>query len=797
MWGDWWRRLFDTGDDDTTEERQTLFQAHDHSGQSSPSVGRFSDASRQVEVRMAAQYPKEGTTNVGPSSTGHRETLHTNLHDDEDHGSITPDRRNQLQHEKTELNKKPPFRLSKVPSPVFGFQKPPKNFYHADQHEDYYLDAQKEVQEKKQISEAKLGERIKKQLLIPSRKDGPVLEQKVMDEPALRRTREAEVTEHHSSREGDHSPYTEGVNTPSERNRPDDGSGSLRASEDIDSFRLTSAGARRNRLPEENAVPDHRSPEEQTERAMSVKSRLNRSPHRHGEQSKVPFNVLMFHSDHHRGHSSGYPAAQPAANQTVRPPAGGDGTGLKLPLDLLDDIPETAGDSASWIADREKVLKDTLSNFHVEADLIGYVQGPSVTRFDIHLHPGVKFNKVLGLSEDIKLSLAVRQIRIAPVPGKSAVGIEIPNEVRQPVLLRQILRSKAFLESRAPLTAALGQDVSGNQIVTDLAKMPHGLIAGATGSGKSVCIHSLILSLIYRTSPDDVRFLLIDPKVVELAPYQNIPHLAAPVITEPKEAALALKWAVEEMEKRYHQFAAERVRDIESFNKKQKDDARGHRLPYIVIIIDELADLMMVSPQDVEEAVCRIAQKARAAGIHLLLATQRPSVDVITGLIKSNIPTRIAFSVSSQTDSRTILDSGGAERLLGRGDMLFAENGARGLKRIQGCFVSDEEINRVTGAFGESINKNYLFSPDELSDLSAEASEMEDDLLDEAASFVIDQGQASVSSIQRHFRIGYNRAARLVEELESRNVISGANGSKPRQVLVTKEHMGKRMSDDT
>ncbi len=459
-----------------------------------------------------------------------------------------------------------------------------------------------------------------------------------------------------------------------------------------------------------------------------------------------------------------------------------------LTMDLLNTPQEDLFEDATWLDEQQHILQQTLQNFQVKAEMMGFVEGPTVTRFDIKLHPGVKVNKVINLTEDIKLSLAAKQIRIAPVPGKNTVGIEVPNDHRKAVYLKNLLESQAFQEHRSPLTAVLGQDVSGENIVTDLSKMPHGLIAGATGSGKSVCIHSLILSLIYKSNPDQLRLILIDPKVVELAAYQKLPHLAAPVITKPKEASLALKWAVDEMERRYHMFADQGVRDITRYNASlEKQGLKDQTMPYIVIIIDELADLMMVSPQDVEEAICRIAQKARAAGVHLILATQRPSVDVITGLIKSNIPTRIAFSVSSQADSRTILDSGGAERLLGQGDMLFSENGVRDVKRLQGCFVSDEEIDRITDALAQMEAPPFLFDKEEISAQRQEAAEEEDDLFEEAGSFVIEQGQASVSSLQRRFRIGYNRAARLIDQLEGYQVISESNGSKPRQILMSEE----------
>jgi len=507
-----------------------------------------------------------------------------------------------------------------------------------------------------------------------------------------------------------------------------------------------------------------------------------------GRNSSIPFNVLMLGADRvnmrkkeHVGFGAG--SRDEVANQQVHMSTQQPGY---LTLDLLNDPPESSGDDSQWIYEKQKILEETLLNFHVKAEIVSHVQGPAVTRFELKLHPGVKINKIINLTEDIKLSMAAKQIRIATVPGKSMVGIEIPNSGRKPVFLKQLLQSEQYLHSHSPLAATLGMDVSGNQIVTDLAKMPHGLIAGTTGSGKSVCIHSLLLSLIYKTSPEDLRLILIDPKVVELAAYQQLPHLAAPLITQPKEAALALKWAVSEMEERYQLFAKKGVRDIQRYNQA-KQDTTAEKMPYIIIVIDELADLMMASPQDVEEAICRIAQKARAAGIHMLLATQRPSVDVITGLIKSNIPTRIAFSVSSQADSRTILDVGGAERLLGQGDMLFVENGARDMKRLQGAFVTDEEIDRVTEALKRIEPMPFLFDIEQIQEQRMDFEPGEDALFEEAVLFVIEQNQASVSSLQRRFRIGYNRAARLVDQLEASAIISEANGSKPRQVLVDKD----------
>lgn len=448
--------------------------------------------------------------------------------------------------------------------------------------------------------------------------------------------------------------------------------------------------------------------------------------------------------------------------------------------------PIIAENNSEWVMYQEELLNQTLQNFNVGAKVVNVTQGPSVTRFEVQPEPGVKVNKITNLSDDIKLSLAAKDIRIeAPIPGKHTIGIEVPNEKSRPVFINEIIQSSVFQESGSPLTAVLGLDISGKPIVTDLKKMPHGLIAGATGSGKSVCINTILVSLLFKASPEDLKLLLIDPKMVELAPYNRIPHLVSPVITDVKAATAALKWAVEEMERRYELFAHTGVRDINRFNEMAiKHKQYADKLPFIVIIIDELADLMMMSPADVEEAICRIAQKARACGIHLIVATQRPSVDVITGLIKANIPTRIAFSVSSQVDSRTIIDISGAEKLLGRGDMLFLENGSSKPVRLQGTFVSDEEIDLVVGHVREQREPQYLFEQEELLK-KAQISEDEDELFYDACEFIIEQGVASTSSLQRRFKIGYNRAARLMDMLETNGFITSANGSKPREVLIT------------
>ncbi|MCC0770315.1 DNA translocase FtsK [Bacillus pacificus] len=460
-----------------------------------------------------------------------------------------------------------------------------------------------------------------------------------------------------------------------------------------------------------------------------------------------------------------------------------------IPSLTLLSIPQQAAlDNTEWLEEQKELLDTTFNNFHVGAHVINVSQGPAVTRFEVQPDPGVKVNKITNLSDDIKLSLAAKDIRIeAPIPGKSAIGIEVPNKESKPVFLREILRSPVFTKSESPLTVALGLDISGDPIVTDIRKMPHGLIAGATGSGKSVCINAILTSILYKAKPHEVKLMLIDPKMVELAPYNSVPHLVAPVITDVKAATAALKWAVEEMERRYELFAHAGARDLTRYNTIVSGrEIPGETLPYIVIVIDELADLMMVAPGDVEEAICRIAQKARACGIHLLVATQRPSVDVITGLIKSNIPTRIAFTVSSQVDSRTIIDIGGAEKLLGRGDMLFLGNGTSKPVRVQGVYVSDDEIEKTVDHVKKQMKPNYLFKQEDLL-AKTEQAESEDELFFDACQFVVEQGGASTSSVQRKFRIGYNRAARLIEEMESQGIISEGRGTKPRDVLISED----------
>ena len=438
-------------------------------------------------------------------------------------------------------------------------------------------------------------------------------------------------------------------------------------------------------------------------------------------------------------------------------------------------------------------LEETLSNFGVEAKVVQVTKGPSVTRFELQPSPGVKVSKIVNLQDDIALGLAANGVRMeAPIPGKAAIGIEVPNKKQSPVFLREVLDSKEFTNTSKNLAFALGKDITGKCIVGDLSKMPHMLIAGATGSGKSVCINSLIISLLYKYSPDDVKLLMVDPKVVELSVYNGIPHLLIPVVTDPKKAAGALNWAVNEMNKRYNLFSQMKVKNIESYNKLLDKGEIQEKMPYIVVIVDELADLMMACPNDVEDYICRLAQMARAAGMHLIIATQRPSVDVITGVIKANIPSRVSFAVSSGTDSRTILDQVGAEKLLGRGDMLYYPIGENKPVRVQGAFISEEEVENVV-EFIKDSEEDVDYSEDIINHINSEAtteaalSNECDELLEDAMKLVVEYQQASTSFIQRKLRVGFNRASRIMDELEEHGIISEKDGSRPRQVLVGKE----------
>ncbi|ANQ88042.1 TPA: DNA translocase FtsK [Staphylococcus pseudintermedius] len=498
------------------------------------------------------------------------------------------------------------------------------------------------------------------------------------------------------------------------------------------------------------------------------------------QQSSSQLTTQHVHNETQTGDSQ-----QPQSQQEVKTIR--RGPNLKLPsLDLLE-APEEQEQDENWIAEKKEELNNAFYYFNVPAEVVNVVEGPSVTRFELSVERGVKVSRITALQDDIKMALAAKDIRIeAPIPGTSLVGIEVPNPHTTKVNISSILSHPAFKNAESKLTVAMGNRINNEPLLMDIAKTPHALIAGATGSGKSVSINSILISLLYRNHPEELRLLLIDPKMVELAPYNGLPHLVAPVITDVKAATQSLKWAVDEMERRFKLFAHHHVRNISAFNNKVNYD---QRIPKIVIVIDELADLMMMAPQDVEQSIARLAQKARACGIHMLVATQRPSVNVITGLIKANIPTRIAFMVSSSVDSRTILDSGGAERLLGYGDMLYLGSGMNKPIRVQGTFVSDEEIDQVVEFIRAQREPEYLFQEKEL--LEKNDAPSRDELFDEVCKFMVREQHISTSLIQRHFQIGYNRAARIIDQLEQLGYISGANGSKPRDVYLTESELSE------
>ena len=473
----------------------------------------------------------------------------------------------------------------------------------------------------------------------------------------------------------------------------------------------------------------------------------------------------------------------------------------KPPVNLLKRPEGGVKANNRLLTEKAQKLEETLKNFHVDARVMQVTQGPTVTRYEIQPAVGVKVNSIVRLADDIALNLEAKSIRIeAPIPGKAAVGIEVENDSVTMVHIREIIDSQEFKDSKSKITFAVGKDISGKAIVADLKAMPHLLIAGSTGSGKSVCINGIITSLLYKANPDEVKLILVDPKVVELGNYNGVPHLMIPVVTDPGKAAAALNWAVAEMTDRYKKFAEEGVRDLESYNEYVRaNDETEKVMPQVVIIIDELADLMMAAPSQIEESICRLAQMARAAGMHLIVATQRPSVDVITGVIKANIPSRIAFAVSSQVDSRTILDMQGAEKLVGKGDMLFNPMGMGKPVRIQGAFISDSEVNKVIDFVKDQV-QDAAYNQDVLTRIERNdvqgPEEEADELLSDAIDLVVKSGQASVSMLQRRFRIGYNRAARIMDMMEARGIVSAQDGSRPRQVLLSEEEL-KQMEEDT
>ncbi|KFD41352.1 cell division protein FtsK [Peptococcaceae bacterium SCADC1_2_3] len=475
-----------------------------------------------------------------------------------------------------------------------------------------------------------------------------------------------------------------------------------------------------------------------------------------------------------------------------------NGQPYRLPApEILASIVQPKSNAAldKEISEKTRVLEDTLNNFGITIKVNRVNVGPTVTRYEFQPPPGVKVSRIVGLADDITLAMAASRVRIeAPIPGKAAVGIEIPNREISSVYLRELIETKEFASSSSRLTVVLGRDIAGTPIITDLSKMPHLLIAGATGAGKSVCINTLISSILFKATPDEVKFLLIDPKMVELTIYSDIPHLISPVVTNVKKTAGALHWAVKEMEHRYELFAACGAKDITRYNEIMcKLPPENQCLPFIVVIIDELADLMMIAPNEVEDAICRLAQMARAAGIHLVLATQRPSVDVITGLIKANIPSRISFAVTSQMDSRTILDMGGAEKLVGKGDMLFLPIGASKPVRLQGAFLTDKDITTLTNFIKEQMSPVFneevtLVQPE----LKNNNEKQDDELFPQAVNVLLENGNASVSLLQRRLRIGYSRAARLIDLMEDKGIVSTYEGNKPRTILVNKEQFNQK-----
>ncbi|MBC1357874.1 DNA translocase FtsK [Listeria booriae] len=657
------------------------------------------------------------------------------------------------------IEKKRPFKPTDVPSPVFAFQKRPSRF-------EFDVTKEQDVMEPSRDLVGEAIEIIQGNVLIESE---PIVEEVVQPEPIVDLEEVVEETE--SAEDLAVVEEVVAIEEPQVEEIP----------EEIE--------------PEQTPAPERITLIHETPKAEEAPRERSAPP-----KTRIPFNVMMVNQDKKQQAKPETVKEEIAEEKpaTIAPVFQSNKTedestnGYYFPSLNLLKPPVFENEDAEWLEFQEELLNETLTNFNVSAKVVNVTQGPAVTRFEVQPEKGVKVSKITNLTDDIKLNLAAKDIRIeAPIPGKSTIGIEIPNETSRPVMLSEIMNSQAFQSSKSPLTAALGLDISGVPIVTDLQTMPHGLIAGATGSGKSVCINSLLISLLYKATPDELKLLLIDPKMVELAPYNRIPHLVSPVITDAKAATAALKWAVDEMERRYQLFSHAGVRNMEKFNEySSHPEHSGEKLPYILIIIDELADLMMVAPNDVEEAISRIAQKARACGIHMIVATQRPSVDVITGLIKANIPTRVSFSVSSQIDSRTIIDTAGAEKLLGKGDMLFLPSGSSKPVRLQGTYVGDQEIDAVIAHVRNQAEPNYLFKQEELLEREI-AKEDKDDLFDEACDFVLSQNGASTSLLQRHFRIGYNRAARLMESLEQHNIVSETNGSRPRDVIITREQLEK------
>lgn len=736
-------------------------------------IKKPSESSRQqMETRMTYQYPK-GPFRFPLIQDPPKKSLNPNRERDRTQPipvqkpSPVVKMERKVDKEKEHAKYNQPFRPTTIPSPIYGYKRPEKQTEEYELQESF-LKTQDPVKDQQMPAEIELNFTFEAEELdsseIAKQQVSASLDVEQLAVEDIREDIEEIVEDHEESRE---------------------------LMEDYDVFTSEEQVIVEERVDVETEIEHeevtHRPPESSEERPKPR------------SRSQLPFNVLMLKNDRKKWElKQSAQNSQQVTQQSERKRQSNMKEGHKSdsqieqkagyqfpPIEMLYP-PVIKQENTEWLNEQRELLNETLANFNVNAHVVHVSQGPSVTRFEVQPERGVKVNKITNLSDDIKLSMAAKDIRIeAPIPGKRSVGIEIPNHNSRPVQISEIIGDSTFSQSDSLLTAALGLDISGTPIVTDLQKMPHGLIAGATGSGKSVCVNSILVSLLYKARPEELKLLLIDPKMVELAPYNHIPHLVSPVITDVKAATAALKWAVDEMERRYELFSHASVRNISRFNELAESQGRySETLPYIVVVIDELADLMMMAPHDVEESICRIAQKARACGIHLLIATQRPSVDVITGLIKANVPTRIAFSVSSQVDSRTIIDVSGAEKLLGRGDMLFLGSGSSKPVRLQGTFVSDEEIDRVIEHVRSQGKPNYLFEQEELLK-KAQIQEDEDDLYLESCEFVVQQGSASTSLLQRQFRIGYNRAARLIDMMEQQGVISEARGSKPREVLMT------------
>lgn len=554
--------------------------------------------------------------------------------------------------------------------------------------------------------------------------------------------------------------------------------------------------------PEFNLVRGRNLNEAMTEQTKRKEERMNSSSDTSVELSKERVEPVEQPTEHAKevDRTPATPSSNVEEKETIRQPqvkktlmttpTNKKTSKYVLPtVDLLEKPVREEVDNEAWVNNQIDILNRTFEEFKIGASVKKYTKGPTVTRYEIVLDSGVNVKKITGISDNLKMALAAKEIRLeAPIPGKSTVGIEVPNEIAEVVHFYDVVGNDAFKNSDDPLTVALGIDIDGHGVYTSIQKMPHGLVAGATGSGKSVCINTLLMSLLFKYTPEELKLMLIDPKMVELSVYNDLPHLITPVITDPKVAMAGLQWVVNEMDQRFSTFSEYHVRDIRSYNELAQEEDLEH-MPYIVIVVDELADLMMVSSSNVEDAIMRLTQKARACGIHLIIATQRPSTDVVKGTIKSNIPTRIAFMVSSHVDSMTIIDGAGADKLLGRGDMLFVESG-KPHHRVQGAFLSDKDIRRVTNYIRKQRDSDYLFDEKRLVEKVTTQMEI-DELTEDAAYFVVEQGAASINKISKAFKIGFNRAQSIVDTLFEMGVVSDNVGSRARDVLMTKEDLDK------